>query len=250
MASRRPIRLTVTGFVPFSQMARNPSADLIRRLEQDAPFGWRFAPSFCVLPVAYETAEDTVNSLIENTQPEILIMTGLAADTRVLRLERCAKNLDDSPAADNRNCIRRGQPIVAKGAPRQYCSPLPLDAFAVALRAARIPAAVSDDAGGFVCNHCYFIARQRLHMSAVPAIALFVHIPKLGAYGADSTTGMSLETVSEGIVLLASWMDEYRRRSNAIIRNESVVQSSPLERPKRELTRRRGKQLQRESSEF
>ncbi len=196
-------------------MARNPSADLVCRLEQAEPFGRRFAPSFCILPVVYETARKTLSSLIEVTRPEILIMTGLAADTQALRLERYAKNLDDSSAADNRSRIRRGQPVIDQGAPRQYRSPLPLEAFAAALRAAQIPAAVSEDAGGFVCNHCYFLACHHLNVNAVPAMALFVHLPELDAGGmdADATDRMSLATVTEGIVLLASWMDGYRRRN-------------------------------------
>ncbi len=46
-----------------------------------------------------------------------------------------------------------------------------------AIREAKVPARVSTNAGGFVCNHLYFGALRHLADCGSPARAVFVHLP-------------------------------------------------------------------------
>ena len=82
-------------------------------------------------------------------------MTGQAARRAAVSVERFARNLDDANAPDNDGALRRAVRI-ADGAPERLETRASVQAIARAIRAAGIPARVSTNAGGFVCNHLYF----------------------------------------------------------------------------------------------
>ncbi len=66
------------------------------------------------------------------------------------------------------------------GAPAAYFSTLPIKAMVRDLRAAGVPAAVSNSAGTFVCNHLFFGLMHRAATRPVPRHAGgFIHIPYL-----------------------------------------------------------------------
>ena len=66
---------------------------------------------------------------------------------------------------------------ISRGAPDWLEATAPVRTIARAIKEAGIPARVSRNAGGFVCNHLYFGALQYLSdkRSAIPAV--FVHLP-------------------------------------------------------------------------
>ena len=103
-------------------------------------------------------------------------MTGQAARRGVVCVERFAHNLDDATAPDNDGALRRALRI-SRAAPEWLETVAPVRTIARAITGAGIPARVSRDAGGFVCNHLYFGALQYLSdkRSAIPAV--FVHLP-------------------------------------------------------------------------
>ena len=103
-------------------------------------------------------------------------MAGQAARRAVVCVERFAHNLDDATAPDNDGALRRALRI-SRAAPEWLETMAPVRTIASAIKEAGIPARVSRDAGGFVCNHLYFGALQYLSdkRSAIPAV--FVHLP-------------------------------------------------------------------------
>jgi pyroglutamyl-peptidase len=167
-------RILVTGFEPFGGETVNASWEAAKELE-----GWRhdeFTAVARLLPCAYDSSVTKLIHEIETIRPEALLMTGQAARRAAVSVERFARNLDDAAAADNDSVLRKMMRI-SDDAPARLEATASVSAIAKAIRDAGIPARVSTDAGGFVCNHLYFGALRHLgdQGSAIPAI--FLHLP-------------------------------------------------------------------------
>ena len=172
--SRAAPTILVTGFEPFGGDTVNASWEAAQKLE-----GWRHGDTVAVarlLPCAYDASVKKLVTAIETVRPDALLMTGQAARRAVLCVERFAHNLDDATAPDNDGALRRALRI-SRAAPEWLEAKAPVRTIARAIKEAGIPARVSRDAGGFVCNHLYFGALQYLSekRSAIPAV--FVHLP-------------------------------------------------------------------------
>ena len=166
--------ILVTGFEPFGGETVNASWEAAQKLE-----GWCHGDTVAVarlLPCAYDASVKKLISAIETLRPDALLMAGQAARRAVVCVERFAHNLDDATAPDNDGALRRGLRI-SRAAPEWLEARAPVRTIARAITGAGIPARVSRDAGGFVCNHLYFGALQYLSdkRSAIPAV--FVHLP-------------------------------------------------------------------------
>jgi pyroglutamyl-peptidase len=166
--------ILVTGFEPFGGETVNASWEAARKLES-----WRhgdYAAVTRLLPCAYDASVKELVRAIETLRPDALLMTGQAARRAVVCVERFARNLDDAPAPDNDGALRRALRI-SRGAPDRLEAAAQVTTIARAIKEAGIPARVSRNAGGFVCNHLYFGALQHLSdkRSAIPAV--FVHLP-------------------------------------------------------------------------
>jgi pyroglutamyl-peptidase len=172
--SRAARTILVTGFEPFGGETVNASWEAAQKLE-----GWRHGDTVAVarlLPCAYESSVKKLVDAIETLRPDALLMAGQAARRAVVCVERFAHNLDDATAPDNDGALRRALRI-SRAAPEWLETMASVRTIARAIKEAGIPARMSRDAGGFVCNHLYFGALQYLSekRSAIPAV--FVHLP-------------------------------------------------------------------------
>jgi pyroglutamyl-peptidase len=166
--------ILVTAFEPFGGETVNASWEAAQKLED-----WRhddFAAAVRRLPCAYDASVKALIHEIETLRPQALLMTGQAARRAVVCVERFGHNLDDANAPDNDGALRRGIRI-SRAAPEWLETAAPVRTIAVAIKEAGIPARVSRDAGGFVCNHLYFGALQYLGDKKSPIPAVFVHLP-------------------------------------------------------------------------
>ena len=127
--------------------------------------------------------------MLESVRPDALVLLG-RHEGESIRLERVALNLDDAASADEDGERRIGAPILPAG-PVGHWSTLPLDAFAAALASRALPFAWSHDAGGFLCNHAFYVARHWVERSGRPIPCGFVHLPPLEA--------LALERQVEGV---------------------------------------------------
>jgi pyroglutamyl-peptidase len=165
-------RVLVTGFEPFGGAQVNPSQKLVEALASEPPDGAGVATA--VLPVAWDRAEDVLLRTLEKEQPELVVCFGQADGRAHVAVERFALNFDEG--SDEEGEERRAE-ISADG-PVAYRSSLPVDAIVEALRAGGIPAAVSRDAGGFLCNHVFYVLMHSL-AGRVGVRGGFVHVPLL-----------------------------------------------------------------------
>ena len=166
--------ILVTGFEPFGGETVNASWEAAQKLE-----GWRHGDTVAVarlLPCAYDASVKKLISAIETLRPDALLMAGQAARRAVVCVERFAHNLDDATAPDNDGALRRALRI-SRAAPEWLETMASVRTIARAITGAGIPARVSRNAGGFVCNHLYFGALQYLREKRSPIPAVFVHLP-------------------------------------------------------------------------
>ena len=94
-------------------------------------------------------------------RPALVICLGLANGRPGITPERVAINVDDARIPDNAGRQPVDRPVV-RGGPAAYWSTLPIKAIVEALRRNGIPAAVSQTAGTFVCNHVFYALMHEL----------------------------------------------------------------------------------------
>jgi pyroglutamyl-peptidase len=126
---------------------------------------------------------------------------GQAGGRTDLSLERVAINVDDARIADNRGAQPIDKPVVA-GGPAAYFATLPVKAMLRDIKAAGLPASLSNTAGTFVCNHVMYGLLHRLAGSEVRGG--FLHIPYLPEQAArlGNVPSMSLESVTQGLKVM------------------------------------------------
>lgn len=195
--------LLLTGFEPFDHDVVNPSWEAVRQLD-----GLQLTEDVRIvarrLPCAFATAPETLIAFIEESNPAMVIATGLGPGRSDISIERVAINVNDARIPDNLGA----QPIdtaVVEGGPAAYFSTLPIKSMVRAVREAGIAASVSQTAGTFVCNQVFYRLQHALAGSAVRSG--FIHVPGLPESGQPS---MALPTLVEGLRLAvaAAWQTQ------------------------------------------
>jgi pyroglutamyl-peptidase len=194
------MKALVTGFEPFDNDAVNPAAEALRLLP---PRVGDLAIVTRVLPTAFGRALDILADALATTEPDIVLCVGLAGGRAALSLERVAINIDDARIADNAAAQPIDRPVVA-GGPAAYFTNLPIKAAVAALRAAGLPAIVSNTAGTFVCNHVFY---GLMHLAATARPGLrggFLHVPYLPSQAArhDGAPSMAAADIARGIEIV------------------------------------------------
>ena len=151
----RERKILLTGFNAFGTVRENPSQLVVEAI---ASRGWPDLTA-AVLPTEFALAGRRIRALIRRHRPELIVCLGVAQGIPAIHLERVALNLDDTEAPDNAGRIHAAKRIV-KGGPLAYESTLPIIKMRERLRARGIPAAISNHAGTYVCNHVFYVARH------------------------------------------------------------------------------------------
>lgn len=165
----------LTGFDPFGGQTINPSWEVVRALHGKRIAGHRIVAR--QLPTEFAASLQQLQKAMDELKPRLLLGVGQAGGRRQLSIERVAININDARIADNAGARPVDEAVVADG-PVAYFSTLPIKAMLAALLAEGLPAAISQSAGTYVCNH---IAYAMLHLASKrPGMrAGFMHIPYL-----------------------------------------------------------------------
>ena len=178
-------RVLLTGFDPFGGESVNPSWEAVRALDGRVVDGHRLVAA--QLPTRVDTSLPTLDALLRQHRPVLVLCTGQAGGRAAISLERVAINVQDARIPDNDGAQPVDLPVLA-GGPAAYFSSLPVKSMLAELRAHGLPAEVSQTAGTFVCNHVFYGLMHRL--ATEPALAGtrggFVHVPWLPAQGEPS----------------------------------------------------------------
>jgi pyroglutamyl-peptidase len=192
------VRVLLTGFAPFDGDTSNPSAEVVRALAADPPPGLLLATA--VLPVSYAGALPALRAAILRDAPHVVLATGLAGGRPHISVERIAINIDDARIADNDGARRIDSPVLP-GGPAAYFATVPIKAITAAIRAAGVPAMVSQSAGTFLCNHVFYHACH-IAATARPGMRVgFLHLPFLPEQVRDrpEAPSMALATQRAGL---------------------------------------------------
>lgn len=194
------MRALVTGFEPFGGESVNPTAATLDLLPERVG-GLRIARR--ILPVSFERASAALAAAIEDSAPDVVLATGEAGGRAALSLERVAINLADARIPDNDGDQPIDCPVVPDG-PAAYFATIPLRPALAALVAAGLPAALSDSAGTFVCNHLFY---RLMHLAAARRPLLragFLHVPYLPEQAArhPGAASMAAQDIARGIAIL------------------------------------------------
>ncbi|HEX3954907.1 MAG TPA: pyroglutamyl-peptidase I [Stellaceae bacterium] len=194
------MKALVTGFEPFGGEAINPSCEVLGRLPSQLG---ALSLSTRVLPTAFGRALEALDDALATLVPDIVLGVGLAGGRAALSLERVAINVNDARIPDNLGQQPIDRPIVAAGPPA-YFSTLPIKAAVAGMRAAGLPAVVSNTAGTFVCNHVFY---GLMHAAATRWPEMrggFLHVPYLPSQAArlEGTPSMALDDIVQGIEIV------------------------------------------------
>ena len=129
-----------------------------------------------------------------------MLCIGQAGGRASLTPERVAINQDDARIPDNQG----NQPIdtsIRLDGEAAYFSTLPIKAMVQAIKEEGLPAAVSNTAGTFVCNHLMYQALYLANKKFPNMRAGFMHIPYMTeqVLNKPNTVSMCLKDIVRGI---------------------------------------------------
>ena len=196
MAQRQPRSVLLTGFDPFGGDTINPSWEAVSRLHGETIAGRCIVSE--QLPTTFAGAPRALRAALRRHAPELVLCVGQAGGRAALSLERVAINVNDARIPDNVGAQPVDNPVVARG-PAAYFTTLPIKAMHADLRAACIPAEISQTAGTFVCNQVFYVLMHALAGTRVRGG--FLHIPYLPQQVATmpGAPSLDLDTVVAGL---------------------------------------------------
>jgi pyroglutamyl-peptidase len=194
------MKALVTGFEPFDRDTINPSGEAVRLLKKRIG---NLQVKTAELPCSFGASTKALRLAIEDARPDIVLCTGLAGGRAELCLERVAINVQDARIRDNDGRQPIDKPVVKDG-PAAHFATLPIKACVAELRKAGLPAAVSNTAGTFVCNHIFYALMDIAAGHPIPMKAGFLHVPYAPEQAArlGAAPSMAIEDIARGLEII------------------------------------------------
>ena len=191
------MKILITAFEPFQQETVNATMEALALLP-DSAHGHILVKR--ILPVEFGKAVERLKALMEEVQPEAVICLGQATGRADITPERVAINVMDARIADNGGWQPKDVPVRADG-PAAYFSTLPVKRMVEEMKAAGVPASLSNTAGTFVCNDLMYGLLDHLAITGRRIPAGFIHIPATPAQAAQRPSpSLDPETAAKGLV--------------------------------------------------
>jgi len=190
------MRALVTGFEAFGGAGTNASFAAVARMP--ARIGALDIVS-AQLPTSYARSGVALIREIERVQPALVLCVGEAGERTELNVERAAINMQDARIADN-DGARPVDASIVDHAPAAYFATLPVRAIHNALISAHLPAALSNSAGTFVCNHVFYMLMHFAATTRAKLIGGFLHVPAWRENERAAAT-MTLDDIVRGIAI-------------------------------------------------
>ena len=196
------MKALVTGFEPFGGDGINPSSLALPKLKKRIR---GVAVHTAELPCSFAHSAAALRVAIAEVKPDIVLCVGLAGGRAELCLERVAINVQDARIRDNDGKQPIDKPVVKAG-PAAHFATLPVKACVAEMRKAGLPAAVSNTAGTFVCNHIFYALMDIAAGHPIPIRGGFLHVPYMPEQVARGTAGpsMALDDIVKGIEIIVA----------------------------------------------
>lgn len=191
------MKIMVTAFDPFGGDKINPALEAVKLVRSEL-FNAEIIK--VEIPTVFGKSIQTAVAAMEAHRPDVVFCIGQAGGRFDMTPERVAINVDDGRIADNEGNQPIDKPIFEDGAPA-YFSMLPIKAMVQAMKAAGIPASVSNTAGTFVCNHIMYGVLYHIHKSFPGMRGGFMHVPFTTeqVVNRPNTPALSTEQIARGI---------------------------------------------------
>jgi len=165
--------ILLTGFEPFGGAKLNASWEAVRSFQGKTIAGHRVET--IELPVVYDAIDAPLKAAIAKFKPAAVICFGEGTPT--IQIETLARNgYHPAKPKDNKGQRPPREKVAADGKDALKTG-LPALEIANALNASDIPARLSQDAGGYLCNECFY---RVMAIETAPALRGFIHVPVLG----------------------------------------------------------------------
>lgn len=194
------MKILITGFDPFGEDKVNASMELVHNLPDEIA-GISLIKR--IVPTAGNLAMKEIQNVLVEEDPDYIISIGQAAGRKEITIERVGINIDDYRIPDNAGMQLVDQAIVKDG-PDAYLCTMPLKQMIAAIQDIKIPAAISDSAGTFVCNHVCYATAHLLHMQGKHKQSCFIHVPILPNQAKDHQPSMDLHDMVQGVIAAIS----------------------------------------------
>jgi pyroglutamyl-peptidase len=169
--------ILLTGFGPFPGAPFNPTGPLVKELARRRTPALRHIRRVAhVFPTSYQAVDRDLPALIAREQPDALIMFGLAARRRLISVETWARNALTCALPDASGHLP-AESVIVPGGRAALALRSPAQRLVAAVRAVRISAALSSDAGNYLCNYLCWRAGEAAERNGVPRLVAFVHVP-------------------------------------------------------------------------
>lgn len=202
MIQAAPSHVLITGFGSFPGVPENASAAVVERLSSAVATLPNVHVTWRIIPVDWQVAPQQIAELIADARPDIILHFGVSSRAEGLVIEALAHNRCHSSAD-----VCGGLPLshkIMEDAPDILPSTFPAHSIVARLRAEGLPAQLSEDAGGYLCNTVLYTSLH--HFSQNNSCIGFVHIPTdLGG----SKGGLSVDdVVNGGLTILLTCLEE------------------------------------------
>lgn len=195
-------KLLLTAFEPFAGETINPSFEVAKAIEH---LSFRDAEVQTLpLPVDRFQAIELALKRISEFHPDFIILLGEGSRRFRINPERVAINVDDFRIPDNTGNQPKGESII-EGAPAAYFSTLSIYAIVERLIAAKIPAAISNTAGTYLCNRLFYSVMNYIAVNNLPIKSGFIHLPYVHEQTIEKPLdypSLSLATTIEAVKLI------------------------------------------------
>lgn len=181
----------VTGFEPFGGHAINPSQVIVETLNGTTLNGAEIIG--IVLPVDFNKSVEVARAAIEQYHPDVVLSLGLAARSKVIKVEKIAVNLKRFPKDDGTWSFPQR---IDRNGPFFRVTSLGAGAIAREMRSAGIPARQSFFAGMYICNSLFYELLGDSTENNMTASFGFIHVPLLDSQDPE---GMALETMVDAV---------------------------------------------------
>lgn len=193
------MKVLITGFDPFGGESINPALEAVKLLP-DTISGAQIIK--LEIPTVFRKSLDKIEEAMEMHKPNIVISIGQAGGRFQITPERVAINIDDARIKDNEG----NQPIdikIYEDGEAAYFSNLPIKAMVEEIKNNGIPAAVSNTAGTFVCNHVMYGILYLIDKKYPEAKGGFIHVPYIPAQTLDKADkpAMNINDIAKGLEL-------------------------------------------------
>lgn len=183
--------ILLTGFEPFGGAKVNASWQAVRSFQGQIISGHRVETK--ELPVVYDGVDAPLRAAIEKFKPVAVYCFG--EGTATIQIETLARNgYHPSKPKDNAG-QRPPREKIANDGKDSFKTGLPALEIANALNSSQIPARLSQDAGGYLCNECFY---RVMAIDAAPSLRGFIHVPVLGTKD-DKGVPFDIERIKEAV---------------------------------------------------